>query len=108
VETKSDSDRQKVVEITVALDRTDPLRMRPGMRFQGTVETGRVPRTLVVPAEAVLATADGPLVYRRTLLGVEALRPRLGRRNGSEVEILGGLAAGDRVSSTPARLMEGG
>jgi multidrug efflux pump subunit AcrA (membrane-fusion protein) len=108
VEQKTDNDRQKVVELTVALDRTDPLRMRPGMRFQGTVEIGRAPRVLLVPAEAVLATAEGPLVYRKTLLGSEPVRPRLGRRSGGEVEILGGLVAGDRVSRAPGRLHEEG
>jgi multidrug resistance efflux pump len=105
---KSDNDRQKVVDLTVNLDRTDPLRMRPGMRFRGQVETGRAPGVLLVPAEAVLVTAAGPLVYRKTLLGVEAVRPRLGRRNAGEVEVLGGLAAGDRLSRAPARLHEEG
>jgi HlyD family secretion protein len=106
VGTRSENDRQKVVELAVALERTDPLRMRPGMRFQGQVEIGRVPRALLVPAEAVLATARGPLVYRKTLLGVEAVRPRLGRRNAREVEVLSGLATGDRVSRTPAQLAQ--
>jgi HlyD family secretion protein len=92
----------------VTLDRTDPLRMRPGMRFRGEVETGRAPKVLLVPSEAVLATAAGPLVYRKTLLGTEAVRPRLGRRNVSEVEVLGGLAAGDRLSRVPARHNEEG
>ena len=41
VEQRTDNARQKVVGLSVALDHTDPLRMRPGMRFQGTVETGR-------------------------------------------------------------------
>jgi len=106
VEQKSDAERQKVVGLSVALDRTDPLRMRPGMRFQGMVETGRASRLLLVPSEAVLATASGPLVYRKTLLGIEAVKPRLGRRNGQAVEVLSGLAPGDRVARAPARLYE--
>jgi multidrug resistance efflux pump len=104
VEPRSDNNRQKVVDLTVTLDRTDPLRMRPGMRFRGEVETGRAPGVLLVPSEAVLVTAGGPLVYRKTLLGTEAVRPRLGRRNASEVEVLSGLAPGDRLSRVPARL----
>jgi hypothetical protein len=36
------------------------------------------------------------------------VRPRLGRRNAGEVEVLGGLAAGDRLSRAPARLHEEG
>jgi HlyD family secretion protein len=108
VEPRSDNNRQKVVDLTVTLDRTDPLRMRPGMRFRGEVETGRAPGVLLVPSEAVLVTAGGPLVYRKTLLGTETVRPRLGRRNASEVEVLGGLAPGDRLSRVPARLHEEG
>ncbi|HZF12985.1 MAG TPA: efflux RND transporter periplasmic adaptor subunit [Thermoanaerobaculia bacterium] len=106
VEQRTEAERQKVVGLTLELDRTDPLRMRPGMRFQGTAETGRADHLLLMPAEAVLATATGPLVYRKTLLGVEAVRPRLGRRNGQAVEVLSGLAPGDRVARAPARLYE--
>jgi multidrug efflux pump subunit AcrA (membrane-fusion protein) len=108
VERKSENERQKVIDLTVALARTDPLRMRPGMRFRGQVETGRAPGVLLVPSEAVLATASGPLVYRKTLLGVAAVHPRLGRRNGEAVEVVSGLALGDRLSRAPGRLYEEG
>jgi HlyD family secretion protein len=94
--------RQKVVEAELALDRTDPLRMRPGMRFQGTIEVARVRRALVAPADAVAATPDGPAVMRATAFGTEVVRPRLGRRNDRLVEVLAGLAAGDRVARAAA------
>jgi len=98
VETRSANDPLKVVALDIDLDRTDPQRMRPGMRFAGTVELERVPKALVVPAEAVFNRADGPVIYRRSRWGVETVRPRLGRRNGAKVEVLSGLAPGDRVS----------
>ncbi|HEX2642550.1 MAG TPA: efflux RND transporter periplasmic adaptor subunit [Thermoanaerobaculia bacterium] len=88
----------KVVEVDIALDRTDPQRMRPGMRFLGTVELERVPRALVIPAEAVVNSREGPVVYRRSGWGVEEVRPRLGRRNDRFVEVIDGLAAGDRLA----------
>jgi HlyD family secretion protein len=94
---------QKVVELEIALDRTDPQRMRPGMRFQGTIEVARG-TAVVVPADAVLATPEGPLVLRRTLFGSEPVRPRLGRRNERLVEVLAGLAPGDRIAAHPADL----
>ncbi len=94
--------RQKTVAVELSLDRTDPLRMRPGMRFQGTIETARVPGALVVPADAVSPTADGPAVVRARALGTEVVHPRLGRRNDRLVEVLGGLAAGDRVARAAA------
>jgi RND family efflux transporter MFP subunit len=98
VETRSPNDPLKVVELEIALDRTDPQRMRPGMRFAGTVELERVPKALVVPAEAVFNRPGGPVVYRRSRWGTETVHPRLGRRNATRVEVLSGLAPGDRVS----------
>jgi multidrug efflux pump subunit AcrA (membrane-fusion protein) len=98
VQTRSQSDPVKVVGLEIALDRTDPQRMRPGMRFLGTVEIERVAKALVVPAEAVFNHPEGPVVYRRTRWGHGAVRPTLGRRNARWVEIRGGLAPGDKVA----------
>lgn len=99
VQTKSRNNPLKVVRLEIDLDRTDPQRMRPGMRFLGTVEIERSPRVLVVPAEAVFTRADGrPVVYRRTRWGFEEVRPGLGRRNDRLVEIKSGLSPGDRVA----------
>lgn len=98
VQTRSSADPVKVVGLELSLDRTDPQRMRPGMRFAGTIELERVPRALVVPAEAVFNRPEGPTIYRRTRWGVEELRPRLGRRNDRWVEIVSGLSEGNAVA----------
>ncbi|HEX7182590.1 MAG TPA: HlyD family efflux transporter periplasmic adaptor subunit [Thermoanaerobaculia bacterium] len=98
VQRRSSADPVKVVGLDIALDRTDPQRMRPGMRFLGTVEIERAPKTLVVPADAVFNRPDGPVVYRRARWGTEPVRPELGRRNAQWVEIRGGLSEGDVVS----------
>ncbi|HEY0780853.1 MAG TPA: efflux RND transporter periplasmic adaptor subunit, partial [Thermoanaerobaculia bacterium] len=98
VQSRSQNNPQKVVRLRVVLDRTDPQRMRPGMRFLGTIEIARIAQALVAPAEAVFNRADGAVVYRQTRFGVEAVKPELGRRNSRWVEIVRGLAAGDRVS----------
>lgn len=87
----------KVVRIEIDLPRTDPLRMRPGMRFAGAIELERAPGVLLAPLAAVRSLPGGPLVYRRTRFGAEAVRPRLGRHDDREVEVLAGLAAGDQV-----------
>jgi HlyD family secretion protein len=107
VQTRSPADPVKVVGLDLSLDRTDPQRMRPGMRFLGTVELARVPRALVVPAEAVFNRPEGPTVYRRTRWGTEEVRPQLGRRNDRWVEIAGGLSEGDRVARRDPRGEEG-
>lgn len=98
VQAKSRNNPLKVVRLEIDLDRTDPQRMRPGMRFLGTVELERVPKVLAVPAEAVFSRPDGPVVYRRTRWSFDEVRPELGRRNDRLVEIRSGLAPGDRVS----------
>ncbi len=98
VTNRSDANRQKVVEAQLALDHADPLRMRPGMRFQGTIEVSRLRGVLVAPADAVAATPDGPAVERATAFGAEVVHPRLGRHNDQLVEVLAGLAPGDRVA----------
>ncbi len=88
----------RVVPCKVTLDRTDPERMRPGMRFQGTIETGRISKALVMPLEAVFPKPDGPVVYRRSFTGLEEVRLELGRRNKRFVEVVEGLSEGDRIS----------
>jgi HlyD family secretion protein len=103
----------KVVRVEIDLARTDPLRMRPGMRFAGSIELERAPGVLLMPLAAVRALPEGPLVYRRTRFGTEAVRPRLGRHDNSQVEVLAGLAAGDQVqlagapASPPGRGADG-
>jgi HlyD family secretion protein len=95
VEARSPDSPVKVVRLAIDLERTDPQRMRPGMRFAGAVEVQRTPAVLVAPLDAVISRPDGPLVYRRAGFGVEPVRPRLGRHNELWVEVLSGLRAGD-------------
>jgi HlyD family secretion protein len=97
VEGQSPESPLKVVRLTIDLERIDPQRMRPGMRFAGSVEVLRAPGVLVAPLAAVISRPDGPLVYRRTGFGVEPVRPRLGRHNELWVEVLSGLRPGDLV-----------
>ena len=97
VEARSPANPAKVAKLKIDLDRTEPLLMRPGMRFAGTVEVQRAPGALVAPLDAVVNRADGPLVYRQTGFGSETVRPRLGRHNDRWVEVLAGLRAGDLV-----------
>lgn len=87
----------KVLKIDVALDRTDPEKMRPGMRFRGRLETGRAKDVVLVPHEAVFTTAEGPVAVRRTIRGRENVPLKLGRRNDEQIEVLEGLKPGDRV-----------
>ncbi|HEX2062332.1 MAG TPA: HlyD family efflux transporter periplasmic adaptor subunit [Thermoanaerobaculia bacterium] len=94
---KGTQDPLKVLRVDIKLDRTDPAKMRPGMRFQGLIELGRVKNAILVPREAVTLGPSGPFVYRRGALNVEQVPLKLGRENDKFVEVLEGLEPGDRV-----------
>jgi multidrug efflux pump subunit AcrA (membrane-fusion protein) len=88
----------KVVKLVVVLDATDPRKMRPGMRFRGVIETGRIKDALLVPADAVFPTDAGPIAFRRSAVGYGRRALTLGARNEASVEVKSGLAPGDRVA----------
>lgn len=94
---RSDSSPLKVLPVVLELAETDTEKMRPGMRFRGTIEMDRVGSTLVVPLEAVQFDADGAFVLRRGLLDTERVSVDLGRRNSRSVEIVSGLTEGDMI-----------
>ncbi len=87
----------KVARLSVALDKVDPEKMKPGMRIRGRVETGRVSGALVVPSDAVVPTEEGPFVWVPNGRGARRVRVTVGGRNDEWVEILSGLAEGDPV-----------
>jgi multidrug efflux pump subunit AcrA (membrane-fusion protein) len=93
-------DPLKVLRVEIRLDKTDPAKMRPGMRFQGLIELGRVRNAVLIPREAVFLSSRGPYIQRRTALRVEQVPLTLGRENDQSVEVLKGLAEGDRVLVT--------
>jgi len=100
VQRKSWRNPLRVVRLDIDLDRTDERRMRPGMRFRGTIEIERIEDAVVIPIETVFVSEDGPTVYRKTRLGYERVPVTLGRRNEKRVEVLEGLDERDRVSRT--------
>jgi HlyD family secretion protein len=87
----------KVLKVNIALDRTDSAKMRPGMRFHGTVELARAKSALLIPRSAVFVTDNGPVAYRRDSFSVTTVPLKLGRENEKSVEVLSGLSASDRV-----------
>ncbi len=90
-------DPLKVLQVEIALDRSDPAKMRPGMRFQGTVELARARNAVLIPRKAVFVSATGPVAWRRSPFSVRRVPLRLGRQNDKSVEVLSGLSPSDRV-----------
>lgn len=97
---KGTQDPLKVLRVDIQLDRTDPAKMRPGMRFQGLIELGRVKNAVLVPRESIFLGPGGPFVYRRGALSVEEVPVKLGRENDKSIEVTSGITAGDRVLIT--------
>lgn len=98
VQRKSAEIPLQVARMEITLETTDSQRMRPGMRFRGTVETGRVENALIIPIAAVFISDSGPVAYRATDGGFETVKLEIGARNQTSVQILDGLREGDRVS----------
>lgn len=69
----------------------------PNMFGHAEISFGEQAGALVVPATAVISTADGALVFAVRGSKARAVRPRVGARVGSDVVIEDGLVAGERV-----------
>lgn len=113
VQQRSAAKPSKVVRLEIALERTDPQRMRPGMRFRGAIEIGRVRGALLIPSAAVFSAAGdvespaAPVAYVRRGGGVAAVPLVLGPRGGDRVEVRAGLREGDQVSRVEPGTSEG-
>jgi multidrug resistance efflux pump len=102
VQTESAESRVKVVQLDIKLAQTDPVLMRPGMRFRGRIEIARVHGVVQLPLTAIVSTASGPVVTRVGPGGsLRAVAVQLGRRSRQMVEIKAGLKAGERVLLEP-------
>ena len=90
-------DPLKILKVEIRLDKGDPATMRPGMRFQGTIELARSKNAILVPRDAVFVSPKGATAMRRGVLGVETVTLKVGKQNDKVVEVLDGLRDGDRV-----------
>lgn len=97
VQRRTADDPSRVVRVDILLATTDPAKMRPGMRFTGGVETGRVASALVVPIAAVEPRADRTVVRLRRFGRTVERAVVLGPRSREKVQLLEGLSEGDRV-----------
>jgi len=100
-------DPLKVLRVEIVLDRSDPAKMRPGMRFQGTVELQRDRNVVLIPRNAIFVSPKGPYAMRRGWFSVNQVPLRLGRQNDKSVEVVGGVAPNDRVLVKTEKKEEG-
>jgi HlyD family secretion protein len=108
VEREAPDNPRRIVRVEVGIDHTEPLRMRPGMRFRGSAETERVAGAVLIPMGSVFVTEHGPVAYRRTRFGAESVPLELGKSNATYAQVLSGLSEGDEVSKTDLAAAGGG
>ena len=89
-------DRRFIAELLFA---QQPAGLQPGMSVDVRLTLGEAKPALVLPNGPYLNDTGGAWVYAVSADGEEAGRRtvRTGRRNTGQVEVLGGLAAGERV-----------
>jgi HlyD family secretion protein len=96
--------QNKILSVEVELDQLDTNLMRPAMGIKTKIETSALTNCLFIPLKAVKTTEAGTLVKIRTETGWREQAVRLGEANATDVVILEGLKAGDRVASDYAKV----
>jgi HlyD family secretion protein len=94
---KSDSQPAIVFDAVIDLAESDPELMRPGMAAGVNIVVSSKKDVLQVPEEAIVYGEKGAAVWMKGALSRELVPVVLGTRSAGMVEILSGLAAGDRV-----------
>ncbi|MET0497344.1 MAG: HlyD family efflux transporter periplasmic adaptor subunit [Steroidobacteraceae bacterium] len=84
--------------VDLAFDGEQPARVLPGQAVQGKLGLGSDSQALVLASGAFLERSGGDWVFVLTDNDTARRRKvKVGRRSAEQVEILGGLAAGERV-----------
>jgi HlyD family secretion protein len=80
-------------------DATAPKDLRPGEALQGSLQLGDDQPALILPIGPFMETTGGGWAFVLGADGKTATRRPIqtGRRNGSQIEVLGGLAPGEKV-----------
>lgn len=87
----------KVAVVQVELGDHPGVKVRPGMRFQGRIETDRETDVLLVPLAALEFTPEGTIAHRWHNGTAEPVVVTLGRRNDTLAIVEEGLDAGDEL-----------
>jgi cobalt-zinc-cadmium efflux system membrane fusion protein len=76
------------------------LKWRPGSFITAEIPTDETPAAIVVPKTALQSIKGDTVVFVRTAEGFEARKVSLGRQDARLVEVIAGLAAGERIATT--------
>jgi HlyD family secretion protein len=80
-------------------DGTSPTDLRPGEALQGSLQLGNDQQALILPIGPFMETTGGGWAFVLDTDGKTASRRpiKTGRRNGNQIEVLSGLAPGEKV-----------
>jgi HlyD family secretion protein len=97
VQRASQKNPLKIAKLEIGIVAADGVKLRPGMRFRGKIETARHDDVLLLPLDAVVPTPDGPVVYRRDGEELVAIPVELGARDAERIIVTSGVDEGDRL-----------
>ncbi|MBO0861904.1 MAG: efflux RND transporter periplasmic adaptor subunit [Chloracidobacterium sp.] len=89
----------KILDIQIALDKLDISIMRPAMSVKAKIKTSSIENCLAVPLKSIRTTAEGSMIKVKSDEGWREQPVKLGESNGTEVVIVEGLKAGDRIGA---------
>lgn len=95
------------LEVRARLSNADG-RLRPGMFARVRVIVGQRANALLVPEEAIVPLGDDFFVYRVVDGKAQRVRVKLGVRRDSQVELLDGVKAGDKIVTAGMRVQRDG
>ncbi|HEV2668122.1 MAG TPA: hypothetical protein VG324_24615, partial [Blastocatellia bacterium] len=92
----------KYFQVIVALDKTDPNLMKPGMKLKAQIRAGELKSVIVVPRSAVVKKDSDFAVYLRRAPGqFEPVKVKLGQGDLIQVVVTEGLQAGQSLALNP-------
>ncbi len=97
VQRASQKNPLKIAKLEIGIVDATGVKLRPGMRFRGRIETARHDDVLMLPLDAVVPTPDGPVVYVRQGGDPTSVPVVLGPRDAERIIVLEGLSEGDQV-----------
>jgi membrane fusion protein (multidrug efflux system) len=95
------------LEVRARLSNSDG-RLRPGMFARVRIIVGERANALLVPEEAIVPLGDDFFVYTVVDGKANRIRVKLGVRRDSQVELLEGVKAGDKVVTAGMRVQRDG
>src|SRR5262249_12653904 len=92
----------KYFQVIVALDKTDPNLMKPGVKMKAQIRAGELKSVMVVPRSAVIKKDSDFAVYVQNSVGqFEPVKVKLGQGDLIQVVVTEGLQAGQALALNP-------